>query len=65
VLPGTVMIVVLGDAAVGGNPHPAMLAVSVASGLLGAVGAIVAGRRRPPMLAPSPVQHENGPERAE
>ena len=65
VLPGTVMIVVLGDAAVGGNPHPAMLAVSVASGLLGAVGAIVAGRRRPPKLAPSPVQQENGPERAE
>lgn len=64
VLPGTVMIVVLGDAAVGGNPHPAMLAVSVASGVLGAAGAMVAGRRVPDP-APSAVQQENDPDRAE
>jgi uncharacterized membrane protein YdjX (TVP38/TMEM64 family) len=48
VLPGTVAIVVLGDAAVGGNPHPAMLAVSLASGLLGLAGALVAARRPAP-----------------
>jgi uncharacterized membrane protein YdjX (TVP38/TMEM64 family) len=45
VLPGTVAIVVLGDAAVGGAPHPAMFAVSVVSGLLGLAGALVAARR--------------------
>ena len=32
VLPGTVAVVVLGDAAVGGNPHPAMFAVSLVCG---------------------------------
>jgi Uncharacterized conserved protein len=53
VLPGTVAIVVLGDAAVGGTPHPAMLAVSVASGLLGLAGALVAARR-PPVVDPVP-----------
>jgi uncharacterized membrane protein YdjX (TVP38/TMEM64 family) len=47
VLPGTVAIVVLGDAAVGGSPHPAMFAVSVVSGLLGLTGALLVARRRP------------------
>lgn len=45
VLPGTVAIVVLGDATVGGTPHPAMLAVSVVSGLVGLTGAVLATRR--------------------
>jgi uncharacterized membrane protein YdjX (TVP38/TMEM64 family) len=45
VLPGTIGIVILGDAAVGGNPHPAMLLVSVTSGLVGLTGALIAARR--------------------
>lgn len=48
VLPGTIAIVVLGDAAVGGTPHPAMFAVSVVSGLLGLLGAGLAARRGGP-----------------
>ena len=48
VLPGTVAVVVLGDAAVGGNPHPAMLAVSVVCGALGVTGALLAARRAAP-----------------
>ena len=47
VLPGTIGIVVLGDAAVGGNPHPAMLLISLASGLVGLTGAVIAARRGP------------------
>lgn len=54
VLPGTIGIVVLGDAAVGGSPHPAMFAVSVASGLLGLAGALVVARRRPDLSPPAP-----------
>ncbi len=45
VLPGTIGVVILGDAAVGGNPHPAMLLVSVTSGLVGLTGALIAARR--------------------
>ncbi len=45
VLPGTIGIVILGDAAVGGNPHPAMLLVSVCSGAVGLTGALIAARR--------------------
>jgi uncharacterized membrane protein YdjX (TVP38/TMEM64 family) len=45
VLPGTIGIVILGDAAVGGNPHPAMLLVSVTSGAIGLTGALIAARR--------------------
>ncbi|OLS96263.1 hypothetical protein BJF90_10770 [Pseudonocardia sp. CNS-004] len=45
VLPGTIGVVILGDAAVGGNPHPAMLLVSVTSGLIGLTGALIAARR--------------------
>jgi uncharacterized membrane protein YdjX (TVP38/TMEM64 family) len=45
VLPGTIGIVVLGDAVVGGNPHPAMLLVSLTSGLVGLTGALIAARR--------------------
>jgi uncharacterized membrane protein YdjX (TVP38/TMEM64 family) len=47
VLPGTVAIVVLGDAAVGGNPHPAMFATSLVCGGLGLAGAVLAARRGP------------------
>ena len=53
VLPGTVSVVVLGDAAVGGNPHPAMFVVSLISGAIGLTGAALAARRgRPPAPAP-------------
>jgi len=45
VLPGTVAVVVLGDAALGGNPPPALLAVSVAGAIVGATGAALAARR--------------------
>jgi uncharacterized membrane protein YdjX (TVP38/TMEM64 family) len=48
VLPGTVSVVVLGDAAVGGNPHPAMFAVSLVCGALGLTGAVLAARRGGP-----------------
>jgi uncharacterized membrane protein YdjX (TVP38/TMEM64 family) len=51
VLPGTIGIVVLGDAAVGGQPHPAMLLMSLVSGLVGLTGAIIAARR-PALLDP-------------
>lgn len=47
VLPGTVAIVVLGDAAAAGEVHPAMLAVSLAGGLAGLTGAAIAARRGP------------------
>ncbi len=47
VLPGSVAIVVLGDAVTGGHVHPALFAVSVVGGLLGLVGAAVAARRAP------------------
>jgi uncharacterized membrane protein YdjX (TVP38/TMEM64 family) len=42
--PGTVALVVLGDA-VTGRVSPALLAVSVTGGLVGTVGAVVAARR--------------------
>lgn len=51
VLPGTVAVVVLGDAAVGGVPHPGLLAVSVVGGLLGLAGVLVAARRPEPSSA--------------
>lgn len=47
VLPGTVAVVVLGDAALGGDPPPALLAVSVAGAVVGITGALVAARRPP------------------
>jgi uncharacterized membrane protein YdjX (TVP38/TMEM64 family) len=42
--PGTIALVILGDAVTGRVP-PALLAVSVTGGLVGTVGALVAGRR--------------------
>lgn len=45
ILPGTVAVVVLGDAATGGRPHPVLLAVSVVGGLIGLAGALLAARR--------------------
>jgi uncharacterized membrane protein YdjX (TVP38/TMEM64 family) len=53
VLPGTISLVILGDAAVSGNPDPVMLVVSVCSGAVGFLGAVVAARRPP---APAPVE---------
>ncbi|GAA1290297.1 TVP38/TMEM64 family protein [Pseudonocardia aurantiaca] len=60
VLPGTIGIVVLGDAAVGGTPHPAMLLISLTGGLVGLTGALIAARR-PPIEAPQ-VDAPDGPE---
>ncbi len=48
ILPGTVAVVVLGDAATGGTPHPVLLVVSLVGGLVGLVGAVVAARRPTP-----------------
>lgn len=45
ILPGTVAVVVLGDAVTGGRPHPVLLTVSVVCGLLGLGGAVLAARR--------------------
>lgn len=67
VLPGTVAIVVLGDAATGDSINPASFAVSIAGGLLGLAGAAIASRRGPaarPELAPSAAAPETGPETA-
>lgn len=64
VLPGTVAIVVLGDAVTGGTLHPASFAVSIAGGLLGLAGAVVASRRGPAaggVLAPTAVGAESEP----
>jgi uncharacterized membrane protein YdjX (TVP38/TMEM64 family) len=47
VLPGTVSIVVLGDAVTGGRVHPALFAVSVAGAVVGMAGAAIAARRAP------------------
>jgi uncharacterized membrane protein YdjX (TVP38/TMEM64 family) len=44
IVPGTVAMVVLGDA-VTGDPQPALLAVSVLCGLVGLAGVLVAARR--------------------
>ncbi len=62
ILPGTVAVVVLGDAAVGGAPHPVMLVVSAVSGLIGIAGAVLAVRRPPRVLVPSAVQQEREPD---
>ena len=51
--PGTVALVILGDA-VTGRVSPALLAVSVAGGLLGTVGALVAARRPAQDRSPAP-----------
>lgn len=51
ILPGTVAVVVLGDAAIGGSPHPVLLVVSVLGGLIGLAGALTAARR-PAVLTP-------------
>ncbi|GAA2566582.1 TVP38/TMEM64 family protein [Pseudonocardia hydrocarbonoxydans] len=51
ILPGTVAVVVLGDAATGGTPHPVLLAVSLVGGLVGVGGALLAARR--PAVVPT------------
>lgn len=67
VLPGTVGIVVLGDAATGGSINPASFVVSVAGGLLGLAGAAIASRRGPVAVRePEPsVVGQSGPDVAE
>jgi uncharacterized membrane protein YdjX (TVP38/TMEM64 family) len=62
VLPGTVSVVVLGDAVSNGSAHPAMFAVSLAGGLLGLAGAAWAVKRAP--APPSAVEPEPEPEAA-
>lgn len=62
ILPGTVAVVVLGDAAVGGTPHPVMLVVSVVSGLIGIAGAVVVARRPVRMPAWVIVREQPDPE---
>jgi uncharacterized membrane protein YdjX (TVP38/TMEM64 family) len=47
VLPGTVAIVVMGDAVTGGGVHPALLAVSVLGAVVGLAGTAIAARRAP------------------
>src|SRR5262249_2589846 len=47
VLPGTVAVVVLGDAVMSGDFNPALFAVSVAGAAIGITGATVAARRVP------------------
>jgi uncharacterized membrane protein YdjX (TVP38/TMEM64 family) len=51
--PGTVALVILGDAVTGRVP-PALLAVSLTGGLVGTVGALVAARRPAETTAASP-----------
>jgi uncharacterized membrane protein YdjX (TVP38/TMEM64 family) len=51
--PGTVALVILGDAVTGRVP-PALLAVSLTGGLVGTIGALVAARRPAETTAPSP-----------
>ena len=51
--PGTVALVILGDAVTGRVP-PALLAVSLTGGLAGTIGALVAARRPTEPTAPSP-----------
>ncbi|WP_051737924.1 TVP38/TMEM64 family protein [Pseudonocardia halophobica] len=52
IIPGTVAIVVLGDA-VSGRPSPALVAVSVVCGLIGLAGIVVAARKPIPEEVPS------------
>lgn len=54
VLPGTVAIVVLGDAVTGGTVHPALLAVSVLGAVVGVTGTAIAARRAPLAQPPAP-----------
>lgn len=54
VLPGTVAIVVLGDAVTSGAVNPALFTVSLAGAALGIMGAALAARRVPaPLASPS------------
>lgn len=47
VLPGTIAVVVLGDAVTGGHVNPALFAVSVAGAVVGGAGAVIVARRGP------------------
>jgi uncharacterized membrane protein YdjX (TVP38/TMEM64 family) len=51
VLPGTISVVVLGDAAVSGSFNPINIAISCVSGAVGVIGAVVAARRPLPPVA--------------
>ncbi|MHA6796356.1 TVP38/TMEM64 family protein [Pseudonocardia bannensis] len=59
ILPGTVAIVVLGDA-VTGQPSPALIAVSAVCGLIGLTGVVAAARRPVPESAAGDVEPESG-----
>jgi uncharacterized membrane protein YdjX (TVP38/TMEM64 family) len=62
ILPGTLAMVVLGDA-VTGEPPPALLAVSAVSALIGLSGVVIAARRPAP-TAPEATPDAPGPEPA-
>jgi uncharacterized membrane protein YdjX (TVP38/TMEM64 family) len=64
VLPGTIGIVVLGDAAVGGQPHPVMFLTSLVSGLVGLTGAVIAARR-PALVEAAPDDTDEGEAQAD
>lgn len=53
IVPGTIAIVVLGDA-VTGTPPPALIVASVVCGLIGFVGVVIAARRPIPEDVPEP-----------
>jgi uncharacterized membrane protein YdjX (TVP38/TMEM64 family) len=53
IVPGTVAIVVLGDA-VTGTPPPALIVASVVCGLIGLAGVVIAARRPIPEDVPEP-----------
>lgn len=53
IVPGTIAIVVLGDA-VTGSPPPALIVASVCCGLIGLVGVVIAARRPIPEDVPEP-----------
>lgn len=53
IVPGTIAIVVLGDA-VTGTPPPALIVASVVCGLIGLVGVVIAARRPIPEGVPEP-----------
>jgi uncharacterized membrane protein YdjX (TVP38/TMEM64 family) len=54
VLPGTVAIVVLGDAVTDGEMNPALFGVSLAGAVLGLTGAAIAARRGPAAATADP-----------
>ncbi|MEJ3654538.1 TVP38/TMEM64 family protein [Actinomycetes bacterium KLBMP 9759] len=59
VMPGTIAIVVLGDAVIGGDPPLALVIVSLVSAVVGLAGALVAARK--PVLVGAPEEPAAAP----